>query len=72
MSKPVRPGPWELRFLIVNTELNVLSFLTSNGVGNVVTVEPEILPPSARQKVRLDIISAWIIDRPHCSGLLGS
>ena len=68
----IRPGPWELRFLIVNTKLNELLFLTSNGIGNVVTVEPQNLTPSDRQKVRLDIISAWIIDRPHYSGLLGS
>ena len=54
MSKLTRPGPWQLRFLIVDKETGVLSFLTSNGVGNVVTVEPSINPE--KQTVRLDII----------------
>ena len=62
MSKLTR-GPWQLRFLTIHKENNVLSFLTSNGVGNVVTVEPGIQPE--KQIVRLDIISICIIDSPN-------
>ena len=53
MSEP-HTGPWQLRFLTVDEELqqaDVLSFLTSNGVGNQVTVEPGIQPD--KQTVRL-------------------
>ena len=68
MSKLTRTGPWRLRFLIIDKETNVESFLTSNDVEEVVTVEPEIRPNN--QTVRLDIISVCIIDNPHYSGLL--
>ena len=69
MSELTR-GPWLLRFRIIEEETGVLLFLTSNGVGNLVTVEPEIHPPSERQIVRRDIISVRIIDSPHYSGML--
>ena len=68
MSKLTRPGPWQLRYLIVDKEVDVLSFLTSNGVGKVVTIEPGIQP--AKQIVRLDVTSVCITDSPHYSGLL--
>ena len=55
-----RPGPWQLRFLTIDKETGVLSFLTSNGVGNVVTIETSIDP--VNQTVRLDIISVRNID----------
>ena len=67
MSKVPR-GPWNIRFFALDEETNVLLFLTSNGIGNVVTVEPGIQP--FRQRVRLDIISVCNIDSPHYSGLL--
>ena len=72
MSKIASASPLLLRFATVKEETGELTdlFLTSNGVGNVVTVEPEILPPSDRQKVRRDIISVCIIDSPHYSGFL--
>ena len=60
MSKIVKPGPWQLRFVIVDKENSVLSYLTSNGLGKVVTVEREDLPD--RQKVRIDVFSVFIID----------
>ena len=73
MSK-IASGPLLLRFAIVKDETGELFdlLLTSNGVGNVVTVEPEIfqIPPSGRQIVRLDIISVCIIDSLHYSGML--
>ena len=63
MSKHITKGPWHLRFVIVDKETHVLSFLTSNGVGKIVTVEPGIEPPKQRVRLGLDIISGCIIDR---------
>ena len=68
MSELIRGGL--LRFLIVNEVAGELLFLTGNGVDNVVTVEPQIHPPSNKQRVRRDIISVCIIDSPHYSGFL--
>lgn len=69
MSKHITPGPWHLRFLIVDKETGALSYLTSNGVGKVVTIESKIDPP--KQTVRLDIISVCVmIDGFHYSGSL--
>ena len=61
-------GAWRLRFLTIDKETDELSFLTNNGVGNQVTVEPGIQP--IKQTVRLDIISVGITDSRHYSGLL--
>ena len=61
MSKLNKLGPWYLRFLTIDKETGVLSYLTSNGVGKVVTVESKTEPP--KQTVRLDIISVCNIDR---------
>ena len=55
MSELTR-GPHQLRLLLIDEEGHDWTKLTSNGVGNVVTVEPEIQPPNDRQIVRLDII----------------
>ena len=60
-------GAYRLRFLTIEKETHVLSFLTGNGLGNVVTVESGI--QADKQTVRLDIISVCIIDSPHYSGL---
>ena len=67
-SMSLRPGPWKLRFLIVDKETDVLSYLTSNGVDNAVTIESKEEP--SKQTVRLDIISVCITDGPHYSGSL--
>jgi hypothetical protein len=60
MSDIVKPGPWQLRFVIVNREDDFLLYLTNNGLGKVVTVEPEDQPD--RQIVRLNVFSVCIID----------
>lgn len=73
----LRRGPWHLRFqIIVDREASSLasSYLTSNGVNNVVTIVPgndERNEPNLNQIVRLDIlISVYIIESPHYSGML--
>ena len=55
----IEKGPWQLRFLIIDKE-SVLSFLTSNGVGEVVTVQRIIDPFRQTVRLRLDIISVCI------------
>ena len=68
MSKSIRDGPWQLRFIILEREINQLLYLTSNGVGKEVTIEPK--NELVRQIVRLDIILACIIDKVPYSGIL--
>ena len=63
-------GPHLLRFLNVDKATLNLPVLTGNGVGNVITIGPEIQPPNDRQIVRLDIFSICVIDRPNYSGFL--
>ena len=70
MSEPTR-GPWQLRYLLIKNDVpepGVLLSLTSNGVGNVVTVVHDIQPD--KQTVKLDVISVCIIDSLHYSGFL--
>ena len=67
MSK-ITVGPWHILFY-TDVGHGERWFLTSNGVGKEETIEPEIVPPSDRQKVRRDIISVCIIDNPRYSGL---
>ena len=52
----IKIGPWRLRFLIVDKETGEHLFLTGNGVGKVVTVEPKADHPF-KQNVRLGIFS---------------
>ena len=60
MSEIVKPGPWQLLFVVVDRESGLLSYLTSNGLDKVVTIEPKNEPD--KQKVRIDVFSVCIID----------
>jgi hypothetical protein len=62
MPKLTRQGPWHLRFFIIDTETGLLLYLTSNGVGNLVTVEPAGIVVPVKQIVSLDIISVYYRD----------
>ena len=60
MSEIVKPGPWQLLFVVVDRESGLLSYLTSNGLDKVVTIEPK--NEHDKQKVRIDVFSVCIND----------